>query len=191
MVVDVDILDTQLLVYMANEAYPWATELHEEILAGERVVYIPRYVTTEFYQVMKRNRGTDGENIAWEHLTTLWDTPAAVVPHPNRFRVDVESIRHHATTRTLAVTCKMEPKDAPILATAYRLAEFVEAYDPPAHSHEAIPNNPEEFRLKRLLTQADVQSITSRILTHEQDFVGVDLDSIGLDKVRIKRLPDR
>lgn len=184
-----DVLDTQLLVYMANEAEQWAVDLHEEILCGERIVFLPRYVATEFYQVMERNRGDDGMDLAWEHLTTLSETSAAVVPHPNRFRVDVNAIRHHATTRTLAAVCKMEPKDAPILATSYRLAEFIEAYDPPNHSQEAIPNDPEEFRLKRLLNEVDVDTITARILTNETDFIGVDLNSVGLDKVTVKQIP--
>ena len=55
-----DILDTQLLAYMANEAEPWAVELHEEILQGERIVFPSQYVATEFYQVMERNRGEEG-----------------------------------------------------------------------------------------------------------------------------------
>jgi len=189
MVATLDILDTQLLVYMANEATPWATEIHEEMLAGERIVFLPRYILTEFYDVMSRNRGDEGQNIAWEHLTTLWDTPAVVMPHPNRFRVDVDTIRHHATVRALAAVCDMEPKDAPILAAAYRLAEFVEAYDPPNHSEEAIPTEPEEFRLKRLLNEIGVDTITSRVLTHERAFVGKDLDSVGLDKVEVERIP--
>lgn len=186
---NLDILDTQLLVYIANETEPWALELHEEILAGERIVFVPRYVATEFYQVMERNRGGDGMDIAWDHLMSLWDMPAAVMAHPNRFRVDVSTIRNHATTRALAATCDMELKDAPILATAHRLAEFVESYDPPDHSHQAIPYEPEEFRLKRLLNEVGIGSITSRILTHERNFVGVDLDSTGLDTVTVKRVP--
>lgn len=189
MPVDLDIPDTQLLVYMTNETEQWAADLYDEILDGERIVFVPRYVVTEFYQVMDRNRGAKGRNLAWEHLVSLWDTPAAVVPHPNRFRTDVDTIRHHATTRTLAAVCEMEPKDAPILATAYRLAEFIEVYDPPNHSQSAIPDKPEEFRLKKLLTEVGVDTITSRILTHEHDFVGVDLDSIGLDRVSVERIP--
>lgn len=189
MPIDLDILDTQLLVYMANEAEPWATELYNEILDGERIVFVPRYVATEFHQVMKENRGKKGADIAWQHLISLWEAPAAVVPHHNRFRVDVDAIRHHATTRTIATICDMEPKDAPILATAYRLAEFVDVYDPPNHSQAAIPDHPEEFRLKKLLAEAGVDTISSRILTHERDFVGVDLDSIGLDRVSVKRIP--
>jgi predicted nucleic acid-binding protein len=189
MSVDLDVIDTQLLVYMANEAQPWATEIHDEILAGERIVFIPRYVATEFYQVMERNRGSAGQDLAWDHLITLSDTPAAVVPHPNRFRINVDEVRHHATTRALAARCDMQPKDAPILATAYRLAEFIDAYDPPNHSQDAIPNDPEEFRVKRLINEIDVDSITSRILTNERDFVGVDLDSVGLEKVSIERIP--
>mgnify|MGYP000597847912 CR=1 FL=1 len=55
-----DVLDTQLLVYMANEAEPWAVDFHEEILRGECIVFLPRYVATEFYQVMERNRGEEG-----------------------------------------------------------------------------------------------------------------------------------
>ena len=185
-----DVLDTQLLVYMANEAEPWAVELHEEILQGERIVFLPRYVATEFYQVMERNRGEEGADIAWEHLTTLSETPAAVVPHPNRFRVDVHAIRNHATTRTLAAVCDMESKDAPILATAYRLTEFIEAYDPPNHSQEAIPNDPKESRLKRLLNEIGVDTTTARILTNETDFIGVDPDPVGLDTVAVKQIPE-
>jgi|GEM_PF-5125737 len=186
---NLDILDTQLLVYMANESEPWATDIYEEILDGERIVFLPRYVATEFSEVMVRNRGAEGRNLTWEHLTALWDAPAAVTPHPNRFRVDVRSVRNHATTRTLAAICDMEPKDAPILATAYRLAEFIRAYDPPNHSRGAIPNEPEEFRLKRLLNEIGVDTITSRILTNERDFVGVDLDAIGLDSVIVTQVP--
>ena len=58
-----DVLDTQLLVYIANEAEPWAVDLHEEILQGERIVFLPRYVATEFYQVMERNRGEEGMHL--------------------------------------------------------------------------------------------------------------------------------
>lgn len=184
-----DVLDTQLLVYMANETEQWAVDLHEEILHGERIVFLPRYVATEFYQVMERNRGEEGADIAWDHLTTLSETPAAVVPHPNRFRVDVQAIRNHATTRTLAAACDMEPKDAPILATAYRLTEFIDAYDPPNHSQEAIPNAPEEFRLKRLLNEVDVDTITSNVLTNETDFIGVEPTSVGLDAVTVEHVP--
>lgn len=184
-----DILDTQVLVYCANDAERWASEIYDDVLAGERVVYLPRYVTTEFYQVMERSRGQTGANVAWEHLTALWDAPAAVVPHPNRFRVDVESIRHHATTRTLAAECDVQPKDAPILAAAYRIAEFVETYDPPQHSRAGIPNEPEEFALKQLLNEAGVDRITSRIVTHDGGFGDVDFDAIGLDRVTAHRVP--
>lgn len=184
-----DILDTQLLVYMANEEEPWATAMHDEILAGDRIVFIPRYVATEFYQVMQRNRGSKGQDLAWEHLVALSEAPAAVAPHHNRFRIDVDAVRNHATTRTLASTCDMQPKDAPILATAYRLTEFIEAYDPPNHSREGIPDEPEEFRVKQLLNEVGVDSITANILTHERDFVGVDLDSVGLESVTVERVP--
>jgi hypothetical protein len=37
-----DILDTQLLVFMANRSHPWAVEIHEEILDGDRIVFLPR-----------------------------------------------------------------------------------------------------------------------------------------------------
>ena len=84
----------------------------------------------------------------------------------------------------------MEPKDAPILATVYRLTEFIEAYDPPSHSQEAIPNDPEEFRLKRLLNEVGVDTITARILTNETNFTGVDPDSVGLDTVAVKQIPE-
>lgn len=186
---DLDILDTQILVYAANDETSWATDLHDEILDGERIVFLPRYVLSEFYQVMVREQDSTGKDLAWEHITALWDSPAAVMCHPNRFRVDVGAMRHHATARTLAAVCEMEPKDAPILATAYRLAEFVEAYDPPHHTQQAIPNSPEEFRLKRLLNEAGVDSITSRILTNENNFVGVDLEDVGLESVSVKRIP--
>jgi len=186
---ELDILDTQLLVYMANETEDWAVTLYEEILSGDRVVFIPRYVATEFHEVMERNRGSKGANIAWEHLISLWDAPAAVMPHPNRFRVNVDAERHHATTRALASICEMEPKDAPILAVAYRLAEFISAYDPPDHSQQAIPENPEEFRLKRLLNRVGVDEITSRILTNETDFIGVDPAQIGLENVTVSEFP--
>jgi predicted nucleic acid-binding protein len=174
---------------MANEEEPWATEIYDEILDGERIVYIPRYVLTEFHQVMLRNRGRKGEQLAWEHITSLYDTPAAVTPHPNRFRVDVDAVRHHASTRTLAAICDMEPKDAPILATAYRLVEFIENYDPPTHSSSAIPKEPEEFRLKRLLNEVGVDSITAQILTNEQRLVNADLNQIGLGEVEVTQLP--
>lgn len=189
MAVDLDIPDTQLLVFMANETEPWATEIYEEVLDGDRIIFLPRYVATEFYRVMERNRGGEGADIAWDHLTTFWETPSAIGPHPNRFRIPVDEVRNHATTRTLAASCKMEPKDAPILATAYRLAEFVATYDPPAHSRGGIPNEPEEFRLKQLLTDAGVDEITSRILTNERDFVGTDLDAVGLENVAVEQIP--
>lgn len=186
---ELDVLDTQLLVYVANETEPWAVELHEQVLRGERIVFLPRYVATEFYRVMRRNRGEKGADIAWDHLSTLNEAPAAIAPHPNRFRVDVRAVRNHATTRTLAAICQMEPKDAPILATAYRLTEFVEQYDPPDHSREAIPDEPEEFRLGRLLDEAGVNTITARILTNEAEFVGVDLADVGVDTVSVESLP--
>lgn len=36
--VTVDLLDTQLLVYAANETDDWATTLHRQILGGQRYV---------------------------------------------------------------------------------------------------------------------------------------------------------
>lgn len=48
-----DILDTQLLVYMTDEIEPWAIKIHEESLQGERIVLTSRYVATEFYEVME------------------------------------------------------------------------------------------------------------------------------------------
>lgn len=187
--VNLDLLDTQLLVYVANEAEPWAVDLYEEVLRGERIVFLPRYVATEFYRVLERTRGREGVNTAWEHLTTLYDAPAAVAPHPNRFRVDVDAARNRATTRTLAVICEMEPKDAPILATAYRLSEFVRTYDPPRHRRAAVPDGPEEFRLGRLLDRVGVDTITARILTNETGFVGADLADIGVDTVAVETVP--
>lgn len=184
-----DILDTQLLVFMANGSHSWAVEIHEEILNGDRIVFLPRYVATEFHQVMERNQGEEGVDIAWNHLTTLSETPAAVAPHPNRFRVDVHRVRNHATTRALAAVCEMEPKDAPILATAYRLTEFIEQYDPPVHSREAILRAPEEFRLKRLLTEVGVDTITARILTNETDFTNTGISRLGIEEVEVKRVP--
>ena len=184
-----DILDTQLLVFMANESKPWAVDIHEEVLGGDRIVFLPRYVATEVHQVMKRNQGEEGVDIAWRHLTTLNETPAAVTPHPNRFRVNVHGVRNHATTRTLAAVCGVEPKDATILATAYRLTEFIERYDPPNHSREAIPRTPEEFRLKRLLAEVGVETITARILTNERNFIDTDSSSLGIGAVEVSRVP--
>jgi predicted nucleic acid-binding protein len=185
----VDLLDTQLLVYIANEQESWAVDIHEEMLAGKRIAIVPRYVATEFYRVLRRNRGRVGANVAWEHLNTLYDAPGAVSPNPERFRVDVDTIRKHATTRTLAAICEMEAKDAPILAAAHRYAEFVNSYDPPNHGPAGIPDEPEEVRLAGLCGESNADAITLRILTHEDGFVGADLEALGLDDVRVARVP--
>lgn len=179
----VDIFDTQIWIYIATEQYDWAADLFEELLAGDRIVYLTRYIATEFYDVMLRNQGVTGQDMAWEFLQSLWEIPAVIMPHPNSFRVDVEQRRQQAETQALAAICEMEPKDVPIVADAYRLAEFVGEYNPPEHPRAAIPQDPEEFRLARLLHDADVSEIIARIQTYEREFVGRDLAKIGLEGV--------
>jgi predicted nucleic acid-binding protein len=185
----VEIIDTQILVFAAHETEQWAVDIYEEILDGERVVYVPRYVLTEFAQVLFRGGGNDERDIVWNTVTALSDTPAAFTSHPNRFRIDVDAARHQAETRALATVCDMQPKDAPIVAIAHRLAELVDVYQPPTHPEFAIPQQPEEFELLQRLKEAGVNSIVSRIVTNENDFVGEDLNDVGLSDVEIETVP--
>ena len=36
----VDIFDTQIWIYIATEQYNWTADLFEELLAGDRIVYL-------------------------------------------------------------------------------------------------------------------------------------------------------
>jgi hypothetical protein len=77
----------------------------------------------------------------------------------------------------------MEPKDVPIVADAYRLAEFVREYKLPEYPRAAIPQDPDEFRLARLFHDENISEIISRIQTDEREFVACDLAKIGTEGV--------
>lgn len=82
MTVDLDILDTNIWYYAVNGQYPWAVRYYDEVIAGDRVVYVSRYIAAEFYRKMAQTRGTEGKDLAYDHLKTLWEADAAFAVHP-------------------------------------------------------------------------------------------------------------
>jgi predicted nucleic acid-binding protein len=187
--VTVDLLDTQLLVYAANETDDWATTLHRQILGGQRYVYVPPYVTTEFHRVMSREHGARGKRLAWNHLVSLSEADAAAAPHHNRFRVDRARLLRQDTCQTVATICEMDNKDAPILAAAHSASTLVSEYNPPSRRQTDVPNGPPEFELVRRCRGAGIDEVEIRVLTNETNFVGVDPQVVGLDRVSISHVP--
>ena len=171
------------------ETDEWATALHDQILDGRRYVYVPPYVTTEFHRVMSREQGVKGKRLAWNHLATLYEADAAAAPHHNRFRVDTARVLRRDTCQTVAAICEMDNKDAPILAAAHSASALVSEYDPPSRRQTDVPNGPPEFELVRQCRDAGIDDVSVRILTNETDFVGVDPQAVGLDRVSVSHVP--
>lgn len=104
------------------------------------------------------------------------------------YRGNVEIRRRQPETTALAEALQMQPKDAPIIAVAQRLPEFVRHYDPPNHTDIAIPQEYEEYQLISALKSADVSNISTQVVTYERDFVGVS--SLPLSNVSVVRLQE-
>lgn len=184
-----DIPDTQVWVYAANQQHQWAVDIYEEVLNGQRIVYISRYIAAEFYQVMIRGQGQTGRNKAYSHLINLWQTNAAIVPHPFVLSgYNLTDIRYNARTVLLQEITGTPWTDTPILADAYRIADLVAHYNPPS-SQPHIPHYPEEFRLLDYLDDAGVNRVTSRILTNDNPFAAINPSTHGITNVEIEKVP--
>jgi predicted nucleic acid-binding protein len=201
--VEIDIFDTQVWVYAANNSYtaggesnsyPSAVEMYMEVVDEERAVYVPRYVLAEFYNAMdEMNRSDAHENCVRLHKSLEKSTTAFVptveVGAHRPYRNNVSIRRRQPETTALAEALRMQPKDAPIIAVAQRLPEFVRQYDPPNHTDIAIPQEYEEYQLISALKRAGVSDISTRVVTYERDFVGVS--ALPFSDVSVDRIQDQ
>lgn len=187
-----DIPDTQVWIYAMyeNRSFPGALDLYNEVLSGERLVYVPRYVLTEVYSAARKIDQSSGHDRAFRFHRVLSNADSVICPdHDSRrgFRVDLDEKRRQPETTALAAALDMEPKDAPIVAIAHRLPSFVAAHDPPTHGARGIPRGSVEYELVSFLERADVSRISTRVVTCEKDFVGVDqvpLDFVSVQSIR-------
>ncbi|MDG5760652.1 hypothetical protein QA600_15050 [Natronococcus sp. A-GB1] len=199
----VDIFDTQIWVYAANNSslitnstsqqYSKAVNLYNEVIDEDRAVYIPRYIIAEFYNAMDSINRADSEENAIKLHKSLDKSDTAFIPvfelgAHNPYRKNVSVRRRQPETTALAEALEMEAKDAPIIGVAQRLPKFVQAYDPPNHGNIAIPQEYEEYQLITALQNSNISEISTRIITYENDFVGVD--PLPLDDVSIKKISD-
>lgn len=187
---DLDIPDTQIWIFAANQSEQWAVDIYEEVLNGNRVVYVPRYIAAEFYDVMERVQGATGRNKAFEHLLNLWKAPAAFSPHPfllSGYRL--QDIWHNARTSLLSAITDASRSDAPIIADAYRMAELVDSYNPPNSWPHAVPRYSEQARLLRHLHTNNINQIVSKVLTNDKPLSQINLSKLGINSVEIEKYP--
>ena len=198
----IDIFDTQVWVYAANnsystsgesDSYPSAVEAYTEVVDEDRAVYVPRYVLAEFYNAMNEmNRRDAHENCVRLHRSLEKSTTAFVptveVGAHRPYRESVSIRRRQPETTALAEALQMQSKDAPIIAIAQRLPKFVRQYDPPNHTDIAIPQEYEEYQLISALKRAGVSDISTRVVTYERNFVGVS--SLPFSNVSVARMQD-
>ncbi|MEZ3116355.1 hypothetical protein RYH80_10585 [Halobaculum sp. MBLA0147] len=180
----VDVLDTQILVYGATESEQWAVDILEELLCGDRVAYIPRYVLAEFARVMR----TEFVEPARFVIESLGRSDTVAAAHIRQVAdIDIPTTRNTATARTLARVCDMEPKDAPVLAAAANLSEFLTTVNTD-HSNVRLA---EAYVLLNILDRAGVNpdQVYPRLLTNEQPFVGRPLSDLRLGRLTIKHVP--
>jgi predicted nucleic acid-binding protein len=179
----VDVIDTQILVYGANRQESWAETILDELLEGSRVAYVPRYVLAEFSRVLV----DEFRQSAREVITGLFESDTVASAHVRQTeQLDVETTRNTATARALAQVCGVEPKDAPILAAAAQLYEFLQTADPYADT----VRYPEQHVLLSIIREAgyDPTEITPRILTNEKSFVKRPLDDLRLSGLEVERV---
>lgn len=79
-----DVIDTNVWVQAINWETDWAEELYDEVVDGNRFVYLSRYIVSEIYEVSVRERGEDGAEDARLHLSTLYNLDSTVMPHPKK-----------------------------------------------------------------------------------------------------------
>lgn len=208
-----DVIDTNVWVQAINWQTDWAEELYDEVVAGNRFVYLSRYIVSEIYEVSVRERGEEGAEDARLHLNTLYNLDSTVMPHPqeviappdmtnlyggpvNQRRtspLQITRIRHNPFSLLLeGVFDSLERGDAPILADAYKMALLSEQDSGTHRKQIADPvliRRPEEMRFFNRLRDNGVDSITSRIVTNDGSFSDVNPSSVGIDNVVVEDLP--
>lgn len=190
MTADLDVLDTNIWYYAVNQQYPWAVEYYEDVIAGDRIVYVSRYIAAEFYRKMAQTRGTEGKDRAYDHLQTLWNADAAFSVHPYVLSgYELREIRYNPRNLLLSDVLGVDYGDAPIIADAHAIAHLVSAFDPATYATHNTPNYSEEYRLLRHVHDSGIDEITARIVTRENDFVETDLTTFGIENVEIQTVP--
>lgn len=191
MPVNLDIFDTNIWYYAVNQQHQWAVEYYDEVIAGDRVAYVSRYIAAEFYRKMAQTRGSEGKDLAYNHLETLWDADAAFSVYPYVLSgYELKEIRYNPRNLLLSDVLGVDYGDAPIIADARAIAQLVSTFDPATYATHNISNYSEEYRLLKYLHEAEISEINARILTHENNFVEGDLTTFGIDNVTVETITD-
>lgn len=190
MVIDLDIFDTNIWYYAVNRQHEWARTYYDEVVAGERVVYVSRYIAAEFYRKMAQNRGAEGKDRAYNHLKTLWEADAAFSVHPYVLSgYELRDVRYNPRNLLLSSLTGTDYGDAPILADAYAIAHLVSTFDPDTYETHNTSNYSEEYRLLKYVHESGIPEVNARIITHENEFAQTDRSTLGIDGVTIKTVP--
>lgn len=208
-----DVIDTNVWVQAINWQTDWAEKLYDEVVDGQRFVYLSRYIVSEIYEVSLRERGEEGAEDARLHLSTLWNLDSTVMPHPqevitppdmtdlyggpvNRRQtspLQIMQLRHNPFSLLLeGVFDNLERGDAPILADAYKMALLSEQ-DSGTHRKQiadpVLVRRPEEMRFFTRLQDNGVRGVTSRIITNDGSFSDVEPSLVGIDNVVVEEHP--